>query len=100
MISVNEAISIVKHNEKPIRETTTKPLEKAGGYILSETIYSPIDMPPFRQSAMDGYAMNLHENLSYKLIGEVKAGDQHHPVSLTGCEGESAAGRASSSRPR
>jgi molybdopterin molybdotransferase len=37
-------------------------------------------MPPFRQSAMDGYALNLHDGLTYTLIGEVKAGDGHQPV--------------------
>lgn len=36
-------------------------------------------MPPFRQSAMDGYALHRHDDLSYKLIGEVKAGDGHEP---------------------
>ncbi|WP_298238119.1 gephyrin-like molybdotransferase Glp [uncultured Algibacter sp.] len=77
MISISEAISIVKHNGKPLLKSTIKTIEKAGGYILFEDIHSPIYMPPFRQSAMDGYALNLHDDLSYKLIGEVKAGDGH-----------------------
>jgi len=32
-------------------------------------------MPPFRQSAMDGYALLLSTKNSYQIIGEVKAGD-------------------------
>lgn len=75
MITIEEAISIVKHNEKPLLETTIKPVEKSGGYLLSQNIHSPINMPPFRQSAMDGYALHLHESLTYHLIGEIKAGD-------------------------
>jgi molybdopterin molybdotransferase len=55
-------------------------LEKSGGYKLFEDVYSPINMPPFRQSAMDGYALNLHDDLTYTLIGEVKAGDNHQPI--------------------
>jgi len=75
MISISEAISIVKKSVFSLSEPTTKKVEKAGGYLLFEDISSPISMPPFRQSAMDGYAINIHESLSYKLIGEIKAGD-------------------------
>ena len=80
MISISKAISIVKKSGKPLLKSTTKKVEKAGGYILYEDIHSSINMPPFRQSAMDGYALHLHPDLSYKLIGEVKAGDSHQPI--------------------
>ncbi|MFI1743374.1 molybdopterin molybdotransferase MoeA [Thalassobellus sediminis] len=80
MISVEDAIQLVKNNTKPLLKETTKPVEKAGGYILFKDVYSPINMPPFRQSAMDGYALFLHESLSYSLIDEVKAGDNHQPI--------------------
>ena len=79
MISIKEAIASVKLNVNPLLKKTTKSVEKAGGYVLFEDIYSPINMPPFRQSAMDGYALNLHDGLTYTLIGEVKAGDGHQP---------------------
>jgi len=79
MISIKEAITSIKLNVDPLLKKTTKSVEKAGGYILFEDIYSPINMPPFRQSAMDGYALNLHDGLTYTLIGEVKAGDGHQP---------------------
>lgn len=75
MISISEAISIVKNNSEPLLKQTKKSVEKAGGYHLFEDIYSPINMPPFRQSAMDGYALHLHEDLTYTLIGEVQAGN-------------------------
>ncbi len=80
MILVEEAIQLVKNNTKPLLKKTNKPVEKAGGYILFKDIYSPINMPPFRQSAMDGYALNLHDDLSFNLIGEVKAGDSHQII--------------------
>ncbi|MEP3837650.1 MAG: molybdopterin molybdotransferase MoeA [Algibacter sp.] len=80
MISIPEAISIVKKHSEPLLKNTTKQVEKAGGYLLFEDVTSPINMPPFRQSAMDGYALHLHEDLNYNLIGEVKAGDSHQPV--------------------
>ena len=80
MISISDAILIIKSNGNPLLKKTTKSVEKAGSYILFEDLYSPINMPPFRQSAMDGYALCMHESLTYKLKGEVKAGDSHQPV--------------------
>ncbi len=80
MISIEDAISAVKNNTSPLFEKTTKVVEKANGYILSEDVLSPINMPPFRQSAMDGYALHSHADLVYNLIDEVKAGDEHQPV--------------------
>lgn len=79
MISIDEAISIVKNNSKTLQEFKTIKAEKAFGYLLAEDIVSPIDMPPFRQSAMDGYAICSGTFSSYKIIGEVKAGDSINP---------------------
>ncbi len=80
MITIEEAIKLVKTNCYPLLQKTIKPLEKAGGYFLFEDIQSAIDMPPFRQSAMDGYALNLNDTLTYRLIGEIKAGDNYQPI--------------------
>ncbi len=41
-------------------------------------------MPPFNQSAMDGYAVSIHNNHTYTVIDEVKAGDSHHPILKVG----------------
>ena len=75
MISIDHAIRTIKKHTHVLAQETIKPIEKANGYILSQTVYAPIDMPPFRQSAMDGYALHLHDALSYTIIGEVQAGD-------------------------
>ncbi|MCB4798102.1 molybdopterin molybdotransferase MoeA [Neotamlana laminarinivorans] len=80
MITINDAISKIKASISPSFKTTIKTIEKANGYVLANNIISPINMPPFRQSAMDGYALNLHDSLTYKLIDEVKAGDPHQPI--------------------
>ncbi|WP_445955639.1 molybdopterin molybdotransferase MoeA [Yeosuana sp.] len=80
MIGILEAIQLVKENSKPLLIETTKPIEKSGSYKLYKDVFSPINMPPFRQSAMDGYALYLHDSLSYNLVGEIKAGDSHQPI--------------------
>ncbi|WP_445738302.1 molybdopterin molybdotransferase MoeA [Mariniflexile sp.] len=80
MIGIVEAIELVKTHSKPITKETHKSLEKAGRYSLYKNFVSPINMPPFRQSAMDGYALCLHDSLTYQLIGEIKAGDSLQPT--------------------
>ena len=84
MISVTQAIQIVQDNVQPRPNTTKKRVSDALGYILFEDVTSPIHMPPFRQSAMDGYALCLHEPLNYRVVGEVKAGDLTQPNLLSG----------------
>jgi len=80
MIHVEDALRLVKTHVTPNHNTELKSIKNSVGHVLSEDIISPINMPPFRQSAMDGYAIHIHNDLTYRLIGEVKAGDDHHPT--------------------
>lgn len=83
MVSVQEAFSILKDNV-PDLKIVECPLAKARKHILAEDLYAPISMPPFRQSAMDGFALGLHFGLEYEIIGEIKAGDVHQIDLLPG----------------
>jgi len=80
MISIEDALEAVNTSSKEISKEIILAIEKVGNSTLYRDIYSPINMPPFRQSAMDGYALNLHNDFSYVLIDEVKAGDGHQPI--------------------
>ncbi|WP_299682210.1 gephyrin-like molybdotransferase Glp [uncultured Tenacibaculum sp.] len=79
MISVENAIQIIKKHSKISSNYSEKKLEKANGYLLAEDIIAPIDLPPFNQSAMDGYGLCLSANLKnqnkFDIVGEIKAGD-------------------------
>ncbi len=79
MISIEQALSLVKKHSLPTDRVTTLRLSEALGYVLAENMISPLSMPPFRQSAMDGYAIHLHPSPHYTLVGEVKAGDEKEP---------------------
>ncbi|MET3025766.1 gephyrin-like molybdotransferase Glp [Flavobacterium sp. UW10123] len=80
MIEVKEALEIVAANSSVL--TTQKiSVDKALGYILAETIYSPISMPPFRQSAMDGYAFIHSRRHQFDVVGISQAGD-HADIKL------------------
>jgi molybdopterin molybdotransferase len=84
MITVEEALKSIRVHIKPTSKSKKRALQKALGQVLFKDVSSPINMPPFRQSAMDGYAVNIHENKIYNLIGEVKTGDNYHPVLKVG----------------
>ncbi|GAL74567.1 molybdopterin biosynthesis protein MoeA [Nonlabens ulvanivorans] len=74
MISVENAIKLIEKEITTLKEITVS-ISKALGCVLAEDIYSPIDMPPFRQSSMDGYAfIHSEKNRDFKIINEVQAG--------------------------
>ena len=55
MIDFNIALELVGEIAQTL-DPITIPVINSVGYILDEDIYSPLDMPPFVKSAMDGYA--------------------------------------------
>ncbi len=77
MIPYAEAIDIICQRTQALT-STIKPISDTLGLVLAEDIYSPIDIPGFDQSAMDGYALCLGNEAvkpSYLIGGEVAAGD-------------------------
>ena len=57
MISVKQALSEVLNLIKPL-DIEIVDLEQAGNRVLASKIYANRDQPPFKSSAMDGYAIN------------------------------------------
>lgn len=77
MITYQEAIDIICQRTQALTPII-KPISDTLGLVLAEDIYSPIDIPGFDQSAMDGYALCLGNEAvkpSYIIGGEVAAGD-------------------------
>ena len=83
MIAVETAKKIVQSLDFK-RKKIIVALDEALGCCLSSPIISNIDMPPFRQSAMDGYALCLHNDKHYTVVGEIQAGDPFHPILKAG----------------
>lgn len=65
MLDYQTALQKLREEQIAI-QTESVSLEQALGRILSEDVYSDIDMPPFNKSAMDGYACRKSD-LSHKL---------------------------------
>ena len=84
MIDVNTAQDLVLKHSSMASEILEVSLNDALDFVLAKAIVSEIHMPPFRQSAMDGYALNISNTNTYKLIGEIKAGDNANPTLKAG----------------
>lgn len=56
--TVEEALEFLLAQVKPVNEVEQVPVNQALGRVLARVVISPIDVPPWRNSAMDGYAIN------------------------------------------
>ncbi|NRB69934.1 MAG: molybdopterin molybdotransferase MoeA [Vibrio sp.] len=77
LMPIEEAMEQMLSPIKPIQTTLQLPLAEAIGYVLAEDILSPIFVPPFDNSAMDGYAIriaDLNSNNVLPLAGKSFAG--------------------------
>jgi molybdopterin molybdotransferase len=72
-ISLDEARRRLDANVRPIDRTEGIALAEAGGRVAAADIFSPIDVPPFARSAMDGYAL---------LSADTAGASQASPISL------------------
>lgn len=74
MISVNEAKDIITKSVKRL-PSQRLPLGRALGLVLGEDVYALTDIPNFRQSSMDGYAIRFEPGRTvFTLAGEMAAG--------------------------
>ncbi|AHG21801.1 molybdopterin biosynthesis protein MoeA [Chania multitudinisentens RB-25] len=61
LISLEQAMETMLAQIAPLPETESIALTSAAGRITAVPVISPIDVPPFANSAMDGYAVRLNE---------------------------------------
>ena len=57
--SIEEAIDLLLAEARPLTDTETLPLDQALGRVLAEPLHSRVDVPPWNNSAMDGYAVRV-----------------------------------------
>ncbi|MFI3184553.1 MAG: molybdopterin molybdotransferase MoeA [Methylococcaceae bacterium] len=79
LLSVEEALDRIKAAVIPISDTETLALKNALGHVLAESVYAPINIPPDRNSAMDGYAFasrdrSQGQEFTLSLVGTSWAG--------------------------
>jgi molybdenum cofactor synthesis domain-containing protein len=83
LVSLSDALGIVLENAYPLERTEDVGLSAAAGRVLARNLVSPMDVPPFDRSAMDGYAVMSEDAAGagelnpavLKVTGELFAGD-------------------------
>ena len=79
MMSVDEAVGIITARVAKVVETETVSLVDADGRVLARDVAAPLPLPPFTNSAVDGYAVpasDLPRELeqAFPVTGRVQAG--------------------------
>lgn len=87
-LSFEQALEKVQQGVTPLKARRSVTIREAIGCVLANDVCSPMDVPPFINSAMDGYAISSQDipasgDITLKLIGKSFAGkpfdDQVNP---------------------
>jgi molybdopterin molybdotransferase len=76
-LTLERALELMLAALGPVDGAERVPLKQAHGRILAETIHTPLDLPPFDNSAMDGYALRVADlagGVPLRVIGTSWAG--------------------------
>ena len=84
LMSVDDATALIARRLSPTAAAETVPLIEADGRVLAEDIVAPLDLPPFDNSAVDGYAVRMADVESagastpaqLPVVGDIAAGSR------------------------
>ena len=79
LMAVDEAVRLIAERVTRVADIETVPLASADGRILAGDLTAPLPLPPFTNSAVDGYAVASRDlprevARSFPLAGRVQAG--------------------------
>jgi molybdopterin molybdotransferase len=79
MMSVDEAVAIIAARVRAVGEIERVSLAEADGRVLARGISAPLPLPPFTNSAVDGYAVRsrdlpLEGEQAFPVEGRIQAG--------------------------
>lgn len=80
LLSIEEAKSLISETVQCINETETIPLAQSLERVLAADVFSPINVPGFDSSSMDGYAFRVQDLVdlgSLQVVGKSFAGNAH-----------------------
>ncbi|HET6493395.1 MAG TPA: gephyrin-like molybdotransferase Glp [Burkholderiales bacterium] len=77
--TVDHTVALIASRLNPVEEIETVPLRSADGYVLAEDVVASLPLPPFTNSAVDGYAVrgaDLTETgeRTFPVAGRIEAG--------------------------
>ncbi len=65
LMSVDDAVGIITDRVTPVTETEPVALLAADGRILAGDVAAPLPLPPFTNSAVDGYAVRVERSAAW-----------------------------------
>src|SRR4029453_17628633 len=79
MMSVDEAVGLIAARVGKVAEIETVALADADGRVLAHDVSAPLPLPPFTNSAVDGYAVSSRDlpkdsEQAFAVAGRVQAG--------------------------
>jgi len=79
LLPVDDLERIIQERVQPLTEIETVPLAQAGGRVVAHDVAAPIDLPPFDNSAVDGYAVRRadlpsDQEAKLRIAGRITAG--------------------------
>jgi molybdopterin molybdotransferase len=85
LMSIDEAVGIITDRVKPVVEAESVALLAADGRILASDVAAPLPLPPFTNSAVDGYAVRSADlphgsEAVWPVTGRVAAGAAAAPI--------------------
>lgn len=88
LMTIEDAASLMAARISPVTGSETCPLQACEGRYLASDLIAPLPLPPFRNSAVDGYAVRFDDlkrdaESTLDVAGRIAAGDAT-PVSAAG----------------
>ena len=79
LLPVEDAERMIRERVVPVAEVETAVLGAALGRVIAQDVVAPLDLPPFDNSAVDGYAVRhadlaQHGETKLKIVGRIQAG--------------------------
>jgi molybdopterin molybdotransferase len=79
LMAVDQAVAIIAARVTAVQQTETVALAEADGRILARDIPAPLPLPPFTNSAVDGYAVGCSDlprdaERAFAVTGRIQAG--------------------------
>src|SRR3569623_1884075 len=85
MMSVDDAVGLIVTRVNAVTDIESVALADADGRVLARDIAAPLPLPPFTNSAVDGYAVRnadlpQMQEAAFPLDGRIAAGAAGHPI--------------------
>ncbi|RUM98342.1 molybdopterin molybdenumtransferase MoeA [Pseudaminobacter arsenicus] len=79
LLPVDDAIAMLAARLSAVEESESLKLVEADGRVLARDLVAPLSLPPFTNSAVDGYAVRgvdvpMDEEKAFAVVGRVQAG--------------------------